>query len=188
MFEWIRKLIPSKRPKVDENLIRAIIEEKVIDSQVGAVTLVGIRGYFSKANERAIYDDCLVWVTPEGCKAFNANTDPGRFRKDIATLRCGVWKYKKGMHPAEAPNYPAFRQAASVVVDRDDGKKGDIGWFGINIHKGGKNTVSSLGCQTIPPEQWDEFKKHGYQMLTNYRQDTFNYVLVEKDFMYAIEK
>jgi lysozyme len=130
--------------------------------------LVGVRGYYldsmgkSGVNDRSIYDDAIILVESDGMTAFNANTDPSAWRDGIATLKPGVWRYQRGKHGINRqiqggpPAYPALVQAAEVTVTRD-GRGEDSGWFGINIHRGGAVGTSSLGCQTIVPEQWDEF-------------------------------
>ena len=127
-------------------------------------------------NDLGVYDDAIILVTPTAYATFNANTDPSRELPGIATLKCGVWKYVRGVHglshPAGPRRYPALVQAAPVTVTRDGGKE-DTGMFGINIHHGSFGSTSSEGCQTIYPDQWDEFfglvcaemEKHGRRII-----------------------
>jgi lysozyme len=167
-----------------------------IDFTKTPVVLLGIRGYYLDSmgvkgkNDRGIYDDALCWITPEGIFAFQANTDPSSYRKGrgtgsskgMASLNCGTWLYKTGIHNGSSV-HPAFRQADKVTVTRD-GKDGDYeetGMFGINIHRGGSRGTSSLGCQTIPKAEWDAFKELGYMSLKKYEQKTFPYVLVKNE-------
>jgi hypothetical protein len=58
-----------------------------------------------------------------------------------------------------------------------DNRGEDTGWFGINIHKGGYNSTSSLGCQTIYPTQWQSFINTVYDQLKRYKQTKLPYVL-----------
>jgi lysozyme len=124
--------------------------------------LVGIRGYYHadhSDNQRGIYDDAIFLVTPQDFVSFNANVDPSVFRTGIAKLKAGVWMYQPGIHGLSKPKdrqYTALVQAAEVTVIRD-GKGPDTGYFGINIHRGSHSSTSSLGCQTIAPQQWDAF-------------------------------
>jgi hypothetical protein len=128
--------------------------------------LVGRRGYFGDAmgalhaNDIGLYDDAIFLVEREGMVAFNANCDPGRHTPGIATLKVGRWKYRPGIHnlskdPKVHPHYEALVQASHVTVLREGGHE-ESGFFGINIHCGGVGSVSSLGCQTIPPAQWGD--------------------------------
>lgn len=151
------------RPKLDAKSIRKIIAAKGLT--VGKVLIVGIRGYFEDSmgaagkNDRGIYDDALFVVLPDRVVAFNGNTDPAAFERGIATLKPGVWRFRAGKHKLSSPTgYPAFRQYGNMTVLRD-GAGEDTGYFGINLHRGGKAGTSSLGCQTVPPAQWDEFRK-----------------------------
>jgi lysozyme len=116
-------------------------------------------------NDRGIYDDAIFVVLPDRVVSFNANTDPSGYRpgkgtgdeKGMAVLQPGVWNFNLGLHRGK---YLALRQRGSFTVLRDgfEHSYSDTGdGFGINIHCGGVNTTSSLGCQTIVPEQYDEF-------------------------------
>lgn len=147
------------------------------------VILLGIRGYYKKTmgnpvkNDRGIYDDAIMIIGPDFYLPFNANTDPSTYKTGIANLVPGVWFYKPGKHKINSPNgYPALVQAAPVTVLRDN-KGEDTGWFGINIHKGGYNSTSSLGCQTIYPTQWNSFINTVYDQLKRYKQIKIPYVL-----------
>lgn len=149
------------------------------------VKVLGIRGYYKTTmgnpvkNDRGIYDDALFIISPDIFAAFNGNTDPSAFKPGIANLKLGVWRYKPGKHKINSPlGYPAFVQADQVTVLRD-GQGEDTGFFGINIHKGGFNSTSSLGCQTIYPEQWESFRATLYDQLKRYNQKDFPYVLIE---------
>jgi hypothetical protein len=149
------------------------------------VQVLGIRGYYKQTmgnpvkNDRGIYDDALFILSPDIFAAYNANTDPSVYRPGIATLTLGVWRYKPGKHKINSPQgYPAFVQNAKVTVHRD-GEPEDTGWFGINIHRGGYNTTSSLGCQTIYPTQWESFRSTVNDQLKRYNQRDFPYILIE---------
>jgi lysozyme len=147
---------------------------------------VGVRGYYSdtfapSGNNINVYDDAMFLISANGYYSFNANTDPSIYKPHVARLKAGVWQYKLGIHnlsKAKNRQYPALVQAAPVTVVR--AKEGeDTGFFGINIHKGGVNTTSSLGCQTIPPSQWNGF--YGLVKLEMARANIkqIPYVLVE---------
>ena len=98
--------------------------------------------------------------------SYNGNTDPSVYRKGfgtaektkgMASLNPGVWNvYQFDLHSGK---YLALCQKFGPVMVTRDGAVDyiDVGYFGINIHKGGRNTTSSLGCQTIHPDQWDSF-------------------------------
>lgn len=150
------------------------------------VQVLGIRGYYKTTmgnpvkNDRGIYDDALFIVSPDMFGSFNANTDPSTYKSGIANLKQGVWWYKPGKHKINSPSgYPALIQADKVTVLRD-GQGEDTGFFGINIHKGGFNTTSSLGCQTIHPTQWDSFINTVYDQLKRYKQTKLPYILIEQ--------
>lgn len=148
------------------------------------VYLVGLRGYDApEKNARGIYDDAMILVGPNHLSTYNANTDPSyAFQKHLASLKPGLWEYKLGIHglsKPEAQQYQALVQAAEVTVERD-GEGLDTGFFGINIHRGGVNTTSSLGCQTIVPDQWPTFIENVKEQLARAGQKTIPYALIER--------
>jgi lysozyme len=176
-------MIPASRPQQKKDAtLKLLIKAGVKDS----VALVGIRGYYLDSmgekgkNDRGIYDDAIFVVSPEAYVSFNANTDPTVYRKGIASLVPGVHIYKKGRHGiSKGPGYPALRPATkneALPVYRD-GEGVSIG-YNINIHRGGKST-SSLGCQTIPPLQWDSFISLVYDQMDRFSQKTIPYLLIE---------
>lgn len=177
-------IVPISTPKQGLSDTQKIIDKfKVKDK----VCIVGVRGYYKDTmgekgiNDRSIYDDAIFIVAPECYVSFNANCDPGAHKKGIATLKAGLWRYKLGIHGLSKPKilqYTALVQAEKVTVDRDDEGQ-DYGFFGINIHKGGMNSVSSLGCQTIYPPQWASFIETVKAQLKKHDQKTVPYILVE---------
>lgn len=182
------------KPRIAEKEALKLI--KHIDREKYPVVLLGIRGYYLNTfgvkgkNDRGQFDDCMCWITPNGIFAFQANVDPSTYRKGkgtgsqkgIASLKAGTWLYKPGIHGGASGSYHAFRQAEKVTVIRDgiDGNYEDTGMFGVNLHSGSKSGgTSSLGCNTIPYQQWPAFKELGYMELKKYNQKVFPYVLVE---------
>lgn len=151
------------------------------------VKLLGIRGYYKKtmgnpvANDFGIYDDAIFIISPDYFYSFNANTDPSITRKGIAVLKAGgVYLYKIGLHNMKKP-YKALRQYGRVTVLRDGKEDTDTAKtpFYIDIHKGGFNTTSSLGCQTIFPEQWIYFLSNVEVELEKNNQTIIPYCLIE---------
>ena len=174
-----KSLIPPKRPDINISELRKIALDAGVKTEK-EFCIIGIRGFYNKGkNQRAIYDDAIFIVSPASIVSFNANTDPGAFKKGIANLRCGSWLYKLGIHGLSKPKflqYQALVQSAPVIVDRDSYGE-DRGWFGINIHKGGRWSVSSLGCQTIHPSQWDEFIDKVKKRMVIFRRQDVKYIL-----------
>lgn len=154
------------------------------------VVLVGVRGYYKRtmgdpeANDRGIYDDAIFLLGPGVFLAVNANTDPSRYTPGVASMIAGVHLYRQGKHGITTHadgGYPAFRPANAeerVPVTRD-GQKGQKWGIAINIHKGGYNTTSSLGCQTVFPDQWRDFQVKTYAAMDAVKQRQVPYVLIE---------
>jgi hypothetical protein len=152
--------------------IEALAAQHGLNPATDRLYVVGVRGYYrdtmgvAGANDRGVYDDALFLVTPDWFGAFNGNTDPSRFRagvgtgaaKGIAMLVPGLYRvHRFDIHNGK---YMALcERAGPVRVLRDGSPRPyeDVGSFGINIHRGGDGTTSSLGCQTIPPSEWAEF-------------------------------
>ena len=182
-------IVPSTRPKLEAEKVRAIGQAKGVTAKV---YLVGIRGYYDRSldnksgNARGIYDDALFLVTPEGVYRYNANTDPSIQRKGIATLKPGVYNYRQDIHPKSRPGgYPALRPSTKgerLPVTRD-GQTGDAWGIAINIHKGSRTRTSSEGCQTVWPDQWAEFIRKVYFFMDEHAQRTIPYVLITAEEM-----
>ena len=92
--------------------------------------------------------------------------------------------YRLDLHKGQ---YLALCQRVAAVTVTRDGEPPyeDTGWFGINIHRGGINTTSSEGCQTIPPSQWEAFIRLVQDEMRriygdkSYKQATIPYLLIE---------
>lgn len=186
------KLVPPSRPLQSRAETDQLIHDGWLTQPgklpvVPAVVLVGIRGYYRDTmgapgrNDRGIYDDAIILRSSTVHAAFNANTDPSVARKHVAVLKAGVWRYQVGTHGLSKPKaqrYTALVQAGDVTVIRDQ-EGSDTGYFGINIHRGGYTGTSSLGCQTIFPDQWPAFIALVQSELKRYAQKIIPYLLVE---------
>jgi lysozyme len=185
--------MPATKPKTRPRITAQDVEEIARKHGVkDAVAIVGIRGYYlrtlgdPKKNDRGIWDDCIAVISPTAFAAYNGNTDPSFWRKGIASLVEGVHNYRKGKHGISRGNpYPALRPAnprESLPVTRD-GQLGRSQGVAINIHRGGsinsvsQSVTSSLGCQTIPREQWPSFVNLVYGEMDRYGQKVIPYVL-----------
>lgn len=151
--------IPNSTPKTTKSELLAKLP--VIDRAKYPLIIIGVRGYYLDSmgevgkNDIGIYDDAIMIDSPNVFAAFNGNTDPSIKRDGIATLKAGVYyAHKIGLHKG----YQALSQQMGEVTVFRHNKAGEFkGYFGINIHRGGINTTSSEGCQTIYKPQWDSF-------------------------------
>ena len=179
-------MVPNSRPQQAKEKTLAMVIRAGIEDRVA---LVGIRGYYANSmgvkrkNDRNLYDDAIILLSPSAHVTFNANTDPSVFKKGIAVLKTGVHRFRKGNHGISKPDggYPALRPANAkeeLPVERD--KEGDSMGVAINIHRGSYNSTSSAGCQTIYPSQWDGFINLVYTEMARYNQKTIPYLLVEQ--------
>ena len=106
-------MVPNSRPQQAKEKTLAMVIRAGIEDRVA---LVGIRGYYADSmgvkgkNDRGIYDDAIILLSPSVHATFNANTDPSVFKKGIAVLKTGVHRYRKGNHGISKPGggYPAL--------------------------------------------------------------------------------
>lgn len=194
-FQAENHLMPHGRPGMLPADTRHVVE--VFRSLIPAhrradpVMVLAVRGYFEDElgvpdrNDRGFYDDAMFVIEPHGVHSFNANTDPSVSRPGIAALVApqAVF-YVPGIHKAGKPGeHPAFRQNSPVRVLRD-GSGEDMdnprARFWINLHRGGENTTSSAGCQTVPPGEWPAFKALLESLLKDYGQADFCYLLIDE--------
>lgn len=196
------RIVPSQAPQVTRDETIELLAEAGLEVLDRAV-LLGLRGYFANfgvpGNDVGIYDDGIVLISPTAFVAYNANTDPSATRSKVAVLQPGRWLYKVGTHNINKPpekRYRALVQAGSVDVFRPQTEstpkgtnstlgacQGDgvwRGWFGINIHRGGVNTTSSEGCQTIYRLQWDAFLAQTEAEMKRHGQKTIEYCLTQR--------
>ncbi len=165
----------SGRPDITQEMLEKLLAPYSDELKKYDLSIIGIRGFFpsigpSGQNDRNVYDDAIILrVTSLNIlAAFNGNTDPARIHhgfgaseqtKGMAVLKTGIWPvYRFDKHNGSQPHEAICQRLGSVTVTRDGNPPYlDTGNFCINIHRGGYTKTSSFGCQTIPPEQWDEF-------------------------------
>jgi hypothetical protein len=192
--------LPNSKPQMKRGELEALINKHYPDYLKGhyiedKFAIVGIRGYYANSmgkagvNDRAMYDDAMFLLTYTELHSFNANCDPSVYRPGIAKLVAGIYRgvYKFDDHHGSKGSYPAICQRLGNVVVIRDGKKvnDEPKMISINIHEGGSKTTSSLGCQTIPPVQYDRFygtAKRIFEGLHGDRWDNASptYILIEK--------
>jgi hypothetical protein len=179
-------IVPNSKPQLKQAEAIKIISKFKLDEY--PVKLLGIRGYYKQTmgnpltNDVGLYDDAIFIIAPQLFGSYNANTDPSVKRTGVAMVKANtVTLYKVGLHNMKAP-YEALRQNGNVTVIREgQGEFTDSqnNRFWINIHKGGYNTTSSLGCQTVYPTQWISFMESVKDQLKRNNQKIIPYVLVE---------
>lgn len=177
--------VPTSRPQLLREKAEAILQ--TFSYKQSEVTLLGIRGYYKDSigkpgvNDINQYDDAIFLISPRVFFAVNANVDPSKDGIKIAHLKAGgPYLYKIGMHNMKHP-YKALRQYGNVTVLRNGIPVTDspANRFYIDIHRGGYNTTSSLGCQTIFPDQWPSFLENVEREMKFYNQPVIPYYLAE---------
>lgn len=183
-------IIPTVKPKLSRQELIDRIKHKYPEWKIPPILFAGIRGYYKNTmgkegiNDRALYDDAIFILAKDEFIPYNGNTDPGAFRTGIANLKPGIWEvYKFDLHNGK---YLAICQRGGKVTVIRDKKGEDTGMFGINIHRGGFSVTSSLGCQTIPPPQWEDFITNAQKYAARYigngwrAKSNYPYVLLEQ--------
>lgn len=167
------------KPRISSEEAKQILASNNVTDKVA---IIGIRGYYLDSygkrgeNDRGVYDDAIIIISARKFETFRANTDPSVYRKGIATLATGVHRYYKGKHKNR---YWALRLVGERAPVTRDGQGASIG-IALNIHKGGTRTTGSEGCQTLRPDDWDDFIEIVYDEMAFYGQKTIPYVLIDE--------
>ena len=197
---------PQKTQEWAVNALNASLKKFSSSAWDGkSLILFGCEGYYLDSmgvkgqNDRGMYDDALFVVSERLFLALNINLDPTSYRpghghgssKGMGTIHYGVHEqaYAIGKHKTI---FPALRQVGNIIVRRDadsrvpkediitiDEKRYylEIGNHQVmNFHPGGANTTSSLGCQTIPRDQWRLFIDSVVAEARRMNQKRFTYV------------
>ena len=165
-------VLPNSKPRMSYSELKPRVEAAGLTVAAHPLFVAGVRGYYSNSmggpgNDSGIYDDAIFLVSPDHFSSYNANTNPSSERKGHgfgaakgrARLQPGVWNvYQFDIHGGSVPHFALCQRGGAVRVMRDGNPNyPDQGRFGINIHRGGRLSTSSTGCQTIHPSQWDGF-------------------------------
>ena len=194
------------KPKASESLVRSILAKHAIPTGNEPVAMLGVRAYYRDTigekgkNEFGSYDDAIFLVSNGVFESAQANTDPSRLGwnpgvgKPYAMLMPGLWYFRRGPHKGRVP---ALRQCtdeeASELGIPNDGEfevlrcfgendprnYKERGYFAINIHRGGVGTTSSWGCQTIPPDDFDNFMTLIWEESKKHKQPRIPYLLID---------
>jgi hypothetical protein len=180
----VSDVVPAARPQLSIVDARKLLAAFGVTDQT---VIIGQRGYYRDTmgrpgkNDRGIFDDAFMVLSPRVFRTFNGNTDPSAFGGRLAVLQPGVWDFQLGTHhPASPQAYPCLVQAGPVAVLRDNGVR-ESGEFYIHIHHAGFNTTTSAGCQTIYRPQWDEFFELVKGEMEFYRLAHIPYVLTVRE-------
>lgn len=147
-------------------------------------------------NDFGVFDDAGFLIAPNDVLPFNRNCDPSKkgwnpgVGKNYAQLMPGVWAFRQGPHKGTpgALRQLTNEEAATAKLDKfftDDRSHGyfvvrrveddNVGkletqYQAVNIHRGSATGTSSWGCQTLPPEQWQEFSDATYAAMNEHEQ------------------
>jgi len=154
--------------------------------------VVGIRSYYldsarpSGVDDRGIYTDALFVDTPDAFAAFNGNTDPSRpgnartrgGRGGIAVLNPGMW-YAHRLDRCKGGYLALCQRLGQVSVNRPGTlHSAETRMFGIDIYKGGYNSTTSAGSQTVHPDQWTAFIELAVDRAKRWHGERWNQVVI----------
>lgn len=185
--------MPKSKPKMDRDGVLKLLNPMLsgLAQEKYPLLAFGIRAYYRDSmgvkgkNDRGIWDDAIGWIDRKtgGFLIFNGNTDPSlQFRKNLGCIHAPqvLW-FKIGKHKGR----PAFRQAASFMVDRDGvGLVKASAACAFNWHDSISKTngTSSEGCQTMPRDQFRAAREYGYLWVPKYyKNETFPYLLTSME-------
>jgi len=102
---------------------------------------------------------------------------------DIAHLRSGVYEYSgrlSGSNRFNPISHSSMKVARDInhngVIDGADENDGDFYATYLQIHEGGTGSPTSVGCQTLPPDDYRQLR----ESLASARRTNFTYVLVRR--------